>query len=133
MSSIKKNKPDLNDEQLEIIEYGLEGLYLTTIKIIIIILLSIILNIFKETILMILFYNIPRFTTFGMHAKDSKSCLITSLLLFIGGTYLAIYANITLPIKIVLSVICLILIIIYAPADTEKRPLINPKKRKKFK
>ena len=50
MSSIKKNKPDLNDEQLEIIEYGLEGLYLTTIKIIIIILLSIILNIFKETI-----------------------------------------------------------------------------------
>ena len=38
MSSIKKNKPDLNDEQLEIIEYGLEGLYLTTIKIIIIIL-----------------------------------------------------------------------------------------------
>ena len=48
MSSIKKNKPDLNDEQLEIIEYGLEGLYLTTIKIIIIILLSIILNIFKE-------------------------------------------------------------------------------------
>ena len=133
MSSIKKNKPDLNDEQLEIIEYGLEGLYLTTIKIIIIILLSIILNIFKETILMILFYNIPRFTTFGMHAKDSKSCLITSLLLFIGGTYLAIYANITLPIKIVLSVICLILIIIYAPADTEKRPLINTKKRKKFK
>ena len=133
MSNIKKNKPDLNDEQLEIIEYGLEGLYLTTIKIIIIILLSIILNIFKETILMILFYNIPRFTTFGMHAKDSKSCLITSLLLFIGGTYLAIYANITLPIKIILSVICLILIIIYAPADTEKRPLINPKKRKKFK
>ena len=133
MSSIKKNKPDLNDEQLEIIEYGLEGLYLTTIKIIIIILLSIILNIFKETILMILFYNIPRFTTFGMHAKDSKSCLITSLLLFIGGTYLAIYANITLPIKIILSVICLILIIIYAPADTEKRPLINHKKRKKFK
>lgn len=133
MSSIKKNKPDLNDEQLEIIEYGLEGLYLTTIKIIIIILLSIILNIFKETILMILFYNIPRFTTFGMHAKDSKSCLITSLLLFIGGTYLAIYANITLSIKIILSVICLILIIIYAPADTEKRPLINHKKRKKFK
>lgn len=133
MSSIKKNKPDLNDEQLEIIEYGLEGLYLTTIKIIIIILLSIILNIFKETILIILFYNIPRFTTFGMHAKDSKSCLITSLLLFIGGTYLAIYTNITLSIKIILSVICLILIIIYAPADTEKRPLINPKKRKKFK
>ena len=133
MSSIKKNKPDLNDEQLEIIEYGLEGLYLTTIKIIIIILLSIILNIFKETILMILFYNIPRFTTFGMHAKDSKSCLITSLLLFIGGTYLAIYANITLPIKIVLSVICLILIIIYAPADTHKRPIINTKHRKKLK
>ena len=133
MNNIKKNKPDLNDEQLEIIEYGLEGLYLTIIKIIIILLLAIVLDILKETVLMIIFYNVTRFFTFGLHAKTSTSCLITSLLLFIGGTYLATYLQINLPIKIILSVICLILICIYAPADTEKRPLINPKKRKKFK
>jgi len=133
MNNIKKNKPDTNEEQLEIIEYGLEGLYLTFTKIIVILLLSIILDIFKETILMLLFYNIIRFFSFGLHAKDSTACLITSLLLFIGGTYLAIYLNINLTIKIILSIICIILIIIYAPADTEKRPLINKKKRLRFK
>lgn len=133
MNNIKKNKPDLNDEQLEIIEYGLEGLYLTIIKIIIILLLAIVLDILKETIMMIVFYNVTRFFTFGLHAKTSTSCLITSLLLFIGGTYLATYLQISLSVKISLSVICLILIYIYAPADTEKRPLINPKKRKRFK
>ena len=133
MSNIKKNKPDLNEEQLEIIEYGLEGLYLTIIKIIIILLLAIVLDILKETVLMIIFYNVTRFFTFGLHAKTSTACLITSLLLFIGGTYLATYLQIPLIVKIILSVICLILICIYAPADTEKRPLINPKKRKRFK
>lgn len=133
MSNIKKNKPDLNEEQLEIIEYGLEGLYLTIIKIIIILLLAIVLDILKETVLMIIFYNVTRFFTFGLHAKTSTACLITSLLLFIGGTYLAIYLQIPLIVKIILSIICLILICIYAPADTEKRPLINPKKRKRFK
>lgn len=133
MNNIKKNKPNLNEEELEVIEYGLEGLYLTTVKIIVILLLSIILNIFKYTVLMILFYNIVRFFAFGLHAKNSNSCLVTSLLLFIGGPYLALYLNISLPIKVILSIICLILIIIYAPADTEKRPLINAKKRKRFK
>ena len=133
MSNIKKNKSDLNEEQLEIIEYGLEGLYLTIIKIIIILLLAIVLDILKETVLMIIFYNVTRFFTFGLHAKTSTACLITSLLLFIGGTYLATYLQIPLIVKIILSIICLILICIYAPADTEKRPLINPKKRKKFK
>lgn len=133
MSNIKKNKSDLNEEQLEIIEYGLEGLYLTIIKIIIILLLAIVLDILKETVLMIIFYNVTRFFTFGLHAKTSTACLITSLLLFIGGTYLATYLQIPLIVKIILSVTCLILICIYAPADTEKRPLINPKKRKRFK
>lgn len=133
MSNIKKNKSDLNEEQLEIIEYGLEGLYLTIIKIIIILLLAIVLDILKETVLMIIFYNVTRFFTFGLHAKTSTACLITSLLLFIGGTYLATYLQIPLIVKIILSIICLILICIYAPADTEKRPLINPKKRKRFK
>jgi len=133
MLNIKNNNNNLNEEKLEIIEYGLESLYLTFTKIIIILILSIILGIFKETLLMILFYNVIRLFAFGLHAKNSIACLITSLILFIGGTYLSIYLDIDIIVKLILSTICIILIIIYAPADTEKRPLINSKKRKKFK
>lgn len=130
---IKTNNKELNKEQIEIIEYGLESIYLTITKIVVIILLSLILNIFKETILMILFYNVIRFFAFGLHTKNSSACLFTSISLFIIGAYLAIYLKISIIIKIILSIVSLILIIIYAPADTEKRPLINKKKRKKFK
>lgn len=133
MNNIKKNQPKKNEEELEIIEYGLEAIYLTFTKIIIILLLSIVLDIFKETLLMILFYNVIRLFAFGLHAKNSTTCLITSLILFIGGTYLAIYVNIPIELKFILSITCIILIIIYAPADTEKRPLMNVKKRKRFK
>lgn len=133
ITNIKKNDPNITEEKLEIIIYGLESIYLTITKIVIIILLSIILKIFKETLLLMLFYNTIRLFAFGLHAKNSTACLVTSLTLFIGGTYLAIYLNIPLVIKIILSLISLILIIIYAPADTKKRPLINVKKRKKFK
>lgn len=133
IKNIKKNNRKISEEQLEIIEYGLESLYLTFTKIVIILLLSIILGILKETLLMILFYNIIRLFAFGLHAKNSIACLLTSLILFVGGAYISMYLNIDLIIKIILSLTCIILIAIYAPADTEKRPLINDKKRKRFK
>lgn len=133
IKNIKKNNKDITEEKLEIIEYGLESIYLTIFKIIIILLLAIILDIFKETILTLVFYNIIRFFAFGMHSKKSSHCLIMSLIFFIGGTYLGIYLNIPLYIKISLSIFSVLLISIYAPADTKKRPLINKKKRLRFK
>lgn len=133
INNIKKNDKTISNEQLEIIEYGLESIYLTTTKIVIILFLSIILGIFKETLLMVLFYNIIRLFAFGLHAKNSVACLLTSLILFIGGSYLSIYLNINIVIKIILSITCILLVSIYAPADTEKRPLINKKKRIRFK
>ena len=112
-TNIKKNNKNITEEELEIIEYGLESLYLTFTKIIIILLLSIVLNIFKETLYTLIFYNIIRLFAFGLHAKNSIQCLITSLILFIGGTYLSIYLTIPISLKIVLSTISIILISIY--------------------
>ena len=47
--------------------------------------------------------------------------------------YLISIGSIHYLVKIIFSIISFILVIIYAPADTEKRPLINAKKRKRFK
>lgn len=131
--TIKSNNKNISDEQMEIINYGLESIYLTLIKIIVIFFLALLLGIFKEVLIMVLSYNIIRFFAFGLHAPNSISCLFTSSILFIGGAYLSMYLYIPLNIKIFLSIICVILISIYAPADTEKRPLINEKKRKRHK
>lgn len=133
MEVIKNKYPEYDEDKLEIINYGLESIYLTFTKIIIIFVLAIILNIWKEVLLLLAFYNLIRVSAFGMHAKKSIHCLIISLTLFIGGVYLCRYLVIPLILKVVLSIICIILIAKYAPADTEKRPIINKKLRKKYK
>lgn len=133
MKIIKIKYPEYDEEKLEIINYGLESIYLTFTKIIIIFILAIILNIWKEVLLLLAFYNLIRISAFGMHAKKSIHCLIISLTLFIGGVYICNYLIIPFIIKIILSIICIILIYKYAPADTEKRPIINKKRRMKYK
>lgn len=130
---IKKKYPKYDDEKMEVIMYGLESIYLTFTKVIIIFVLAIILNIWKEVLLLLLFYNLIRVSAFGMHAKKSIHCLIISLSLFIGGVYLCKYLVIPFIIKVILTFICIIFIYKYAPADTEKRPIINKNLRRKYK
>lgn len=125
---------DFDDIRLEEISYGLETLYLTVTKLVVIFGLAYLLGILKEVVLLLLCYNLIRSTAYGLHASKSIYCLISSITLFIGGVYLSKYiATIPLVIKIVLCTISIILLLKYAPADTVKRPLINAKKRKILK
>lgn len=132
MNLITKNKQYTKDE-IDIIKYGLETIYLTVTKMIVIFLLAYILGIIKEVFILLITYNIIRSQAFGLHASKSIYCLISSLVFFIGGAYLCKYIIIKKWLIITLSLICNILLFIYAPADTHKRPLINKKKRKRFK
>lgn len=129
---IKKNK-DYTDEEIEIISYGLEGIYLTLTKMIVIFGIAFVLGIFKEVFLLLIAYNIIRSQAFGIHATKSIYCLISSITLFIGGALLCKYLILPVWFMISVSVICCICLFLYAPADTYKRPLVNAKKRKRFK
>lgn len=133
MNFIKDNRQSITETQLEEVEYGLEGIYLTITKMIIIFSLAAILGIFKEVIMLSIFYNIIRCTAFGIHATKSSYCLITSIIMFIGGVYICNYLSLNLIIKFLIASFCLLCIFKYAPADTYKRPLINAKKRKRYK
>lgn len=132
MELITKNK-QYTDEQVEIMAYGLETIYLTVTKLVIIFLTAYLLGIFKEMILLLVTYNIIRSQAFGIHASKSIYCLITSLIMFIGGALICKYLVFPDWALISLSLICNVCLLIYAPADTHKRPLINAKKRKRFK
>lgn len=124
---------DLSQRDIDKIKYGLEGLYLTITKLIFIIIVSIILGIWKETLLLIIIFNGIRLTAFGVHAKRSIDCLISSTLFFILFPIICIKLTIPLIVKVILFIPLTVLIGIFAPADTEKRPLINKKKRKIYK
>ena len=71
MNLIKENG-QYDDIKLAEIRYGLEGLYLTFSKLIVIFLLAYLLGIIKEVIIFLIIYNIIRATSFGLHA--TKSC-----------------------------------------------------------
>lgn len=133
MELVTTYNKDLSQRDIDKIKYGLEGLYLTITKLIFIIIVSIILGIWKETLLLILIFNGIRLTAFGVHAKRSIDCLISSTLFFILFPILCIKLTIPLIIKVILFIPLTVLIGIFAPADTEKRPLINKKKRKIYK
>ena len=133
MELVTTYNKDLSQRDIDKIKYGLESLYLTITKLIFIIIVSIILGIWKETLLLILIFNGIRLTSFGVHAKRSIDCLISSTLFFILFPIICIKLTIPLIVKIILFIPLTVLIGIFAPADTEKRPLINKKKRKIYK
>ena len=133
INKIKRKYPDYDQDKIEIISYGLESLYITITKTIVIFGIALLLGIIKETLLIILFYNVIRTTAFGMHAQKSWHCYIISGFLFIGMAILAKYVDINFYIKLIIYTFCAITVFIYAPADTYKRPLLNAKKRKNYK
>ena len=132
MNIIKKNK-NYDDIKLAEIEYGLAGIYLTLSKMIIIAIISIILGIFKEMIVFLLIYNVLRMPSFGIHATKSWICLVTSSIIFIGLPIACLNIQLYLPIKISLGIIGCILMFKNSPADTKKRPIVNPKRRLTYK
>lgn len=126
---ITKYNSEYNEEDIEKLKYGLEGMYLTVTKLIILVILSILLGIWKEMFIVLLLFNIIRFPAFGFHANSSITCLLFSSALFLGLTYFMIHVNINIYTKIIIETICFMHYIIFAPADTPKRPLTNKKKR----
>lgn len=129
MNFIASNQKDLNQEDKEKLAYGLEGLYMSITKLVIIFLIAFLLGFIKEFIITLIFFNIIRFPGFGFHASKSIVCLIASTLLILGLPYLFTNIEVSLTIKIILCIVSVITFIICAPADTYKRPLTNKRKR----
>lgn len=130
---IKKNNPQITSDNIDVIRYGLEALYMSVTKVTIILLLAFILGVIKETIMIMIFFNIIRSVAFGMHASKSIHCYIMSTAFFIGGAYLGMYINVNIIVKLIVCLLVLIIIMKYAPADTIKRPIINKKRRMVYK
>lgn len=132
-NSIKKQYPNYSNDKIDEIMYGVEGIYLTITKTIIIFALAFLFKIAKELLFLLIAFNFIRLFAFGMHANNSITCLIFSSLMFIGGAFICKYVTISKPVLYVLYLFSLIIISIYSPADTVKRPLIKKKKRIRFK
>lgn len=122
-----------DNNTLDRVKYGLEIIYISITKTIVILSISAVLGLIKETILMILFINGIRKFAYGIHAKKSWQCYISSILIFIILPYIFKFIEFNVIQKVSISIISFIGYALFAPADTHKRPLPNKKHRKELK
>lgn len=132
LNLIKHNK-QCSEKDLKIYKYGLEGLYNLVTKMIVITILTLILGTIKEFLLILLFYALIRTYAFGIHAESSIKCWISTLIIYIGGSLLVNNIIIAKDLAIIISLLSFVSFVLWAPADTPKRPLIREKQRRRQK
>ncbi len=118
-----------NKKQENIFKYTLESLYSFVTKTLVILIFSILLNSFEITAILLVCYSILRGFTFGIHATKNIYCWIISLSVYVLFPFLI--KHFYLPIQFIyfMFFIGIIAILLWAPADTKARPLLNRKKR----
>ena len=102
-------------------------------KTLVITIFALFLGIFREFIIFLIFYSILRAVGYGAHASSNLSCWIFSILLLIGLPYLVSIIKLNKISKIIIWIISFIAFMLFCPADTEKRPMINKLRKLKFK
>ena len=132
IKTIKMYK-NVSQDKEEVLRYGIEGLYLTVTKTIVIIIIAAIFNCFLESIIFTILFGLLRSFSHGLHAKKSWLCWIISITTFVFIPLLAKHFIIYTNIKIIVGLIGTILIFKNSPADTYKRPIVNKKRRLKLK
>ena len=124
---------ECDDLKIKKLKYGLEGIYSLVVKISVVILISIFTKTLMETLLLILFYAGIRTFSFGLHAKSNQACWMTTICIY--NIIPLIINKLTIPNSLgyIVLILSLLSVILWAPADTPKRPLIRKKNRIKCK
>jgi len=128
-----KKQYNYDNDMLDRVQYGLEIIYISVTKLSVIFITAFILGVIKETLLFTLFVTGLRTFAYGIHAKKSWHCYVSSLLIFVAMPYVFTTIEINTEQKIIICGLSLISMALFAPADTHKRPLVNTKKRRQLK
>lgn len=125
---ISKNS-SISDEDLEKISYGIKVIVSNFFKLIILLLTALFLGILKYTVLAVITFGLMRSFAYGVHANSTLQCIIFNYLFFLGNVFLSLFYPLSNKGISIIFIIAIILIFLYAPADTHARPLINKKLR----
>lgn len=134
VNKMRKAMPEINDEKAEVLNYGLQNLIGEVPKAFIMIGIAYLLNILPITLLTILLLIPYRATSGGFHLKTHLGCIVSTNLFYCGTAFIA--KNIVLSQEMKYIVVPLIwifgiiMIKLYAPADTENVPILRKKERK---
>lgn len=133
-NKISKENPDFDEARLEVINYGLQLIIGEIPKMFLAIALAFILGVGKYTLITLACLIPYRGFSGGFHLKTHIGCFIcTTAMYCIPGVlakYLPIIENYKYISVILLFIFAIIMISIYAPADTINLPILTKKERK---
>lgn len=132
-SRIRKEMPDINDERAEVINYGLQLIIGEIPKLIIIITIAYILKVLDLSILVLILLLPYRTVSGGVHLQSHLGCIVATSVFYIGNAVLSKYIVLTKTVGYIITGIVwmfsMIMIKLYAPADTEEVPILRKKER----
>lgn len=137
-NKIKKEIPDMDEERAEVINYGMHLVLGEIPKTFIFLLIAYLLGILKLFLIGFLL-NLPYKTVSGgFHLKTHIGCIVGTTILYCGNVYLSKYLIIQpeiLRYAVILGawIFGMIMVKLYAPADTENVPIVSKKERRKKK
>lgn len=137
VNQMRKQMPDIDDEKAEVITYGIELIIGEIPKIFLLFIFSFIIGIGWYTVLAYVVLIPYRASSGGFHLKTHIGCIVGSSLFYYGIVYLSKFIILNLVQKYIIIGIALvfgvIMVSLYAPADTENIPIISKKERKRKK
>ena len=130
---LKKNSynKEYSKIELNVIKYKMECLYTFLTKFILLLLLTTIFKIQDVFLLLVLLMWPLRAFGFGFHSNTNKGCWITTTIMYFIIPIIIKFVAIPFNLMLIFGVLFLSSIILFAPAGTNKKPLLN--KNKNFK
>ena len=132
---IRKEMPEIDDERVEVINYGLQNIIGEIPKIFLLFIIAFLLNMLKEVVFMFLVLIPYRGASGGFHLKTHLGCILGTAIFYCGTVFLSQNIILEEVVKYILIGIIwifgMIMIKLYAPADTENVPILSRKERRK--
>ena len=132
---IRKEMPEIDDEKAEVINYGLQNIIGEIPKVFIMLIIAYILGVFKWSLFTFLALFLYKGASGGVHLKTHLGCITFTTIFYCIIPFMSQYIILPELIKYILIacvwIFGMIMIKLYAPADTENVPILNKKDRKK--
>ena len=132
---IRNEMPDIDDEKAEVINYGLQNLLGEIPKTFIMLFVAYILGIFEWSLFTFLALFIYKGASGGVHLKTHIGCIIFTCTFYCIIPFISKYIVMSQIVKYIIVagvwIFGMIMIKLYAPADTESVPILQEKVRKK--
>lgn len=134
-NKIRKEMPEMDDEKAEVINYGLQNIIGEIPKIFITLGIALVLGIFDLTFYTFVILLPYKAFSGGFHLKTHLGCILFTTLFYCGIAFFSKYIFLNTTIKYIIILLIwifgMVMVKLYAPADTENVPILRKNDRRK--